>query len=432
MVNSRSEFFNMADTFFELANNTIRVYLGNHRRSFRGYEDIAKELTNVYWLVYGALDVHERNNSTAIAKKDASFSERVNNALLIYKDYGMTSEVVIKNLAEAIEEIRGITGESPEALVKEILSTYNAVKRECNFKVPEENPAELLVKASTRQWLDKSILKVEHAFLETSKNDWEKKVLDGDISDYTLPTIFKMYDSKAREVCRFYNSKFKESIPDDGTIIGKLTELPIEDILKKEKTVFANTYEYRSLSDSEMQRIMTSGLNTFLELLKEYHEERIKKDIIHPGTLFKEEVELLGLNGCFLGHKVRESELIALNRTLHNRGDRLNDSNLDYNPINLMNKLRILDIDGYIDFKELDSEWLASTVNDFITNQTTYLICLLESEKNIERAIAYSKQEQNILKAISQVSDKFMNQKSKKSLEKFERILQENFKETAS
>lgn len=420
-----------ADIFYKDIRDAAVDYLRVHKREerksaevrafeFMGsmfganrYSNVAMEVADVGVLVFGALDVLHRNNNAAAANL-ALDAPTIRAALKIFEGSPVEPEAILGTLRSSYENFSDITGGTPEDFVLALSSIYQSAKNTHRLEVPDKNPAGFLIRVVERQRLDEKVLKIEDVFLDTSREKWEEKVFGGDVSEYTIPVILKMGECG---IPPMLHTLGREAIGTmaykNAALISALTELPIVDTLNKGKMVFPNTWDYSNLPDSEIQETITFGLNEYLKLLEEYHNQRVDK---FGQSLYERDVKRLGRGGCLFGHEIGEDTRIILNREIKgwNGGGRF-DGNSRCRPSEFVQKINILDIDGYIDFGKLDEKWLSLAVNEFVTKHTDYLIAALDA-KEYEHVKGYCEDEQAKLKWFSEISGRFLSKRSEKGL----------------
>lgn len=420
-----------ADIFYNGIRDAAVEYLRSHKREerksaevkaleFMGYMfganrylDAARGVADVGVLVFGALDVLYRSNNDAAA--NLALDERtVRAALQIFEGKPVSSESILEGLQACYENFSDITGGSPEEFVLAVSSIYQSAKNAHKLEVPAKNPADFLIRVVERQRLEEKVLKIEDVFLDTSRKEWEERVLGGDVSEYTIPVILKMGECGIPPILHTLG---KEAIGkkayENAALISALTELPIVDTLNKGKMVFPNTRDYLDLSDIEIRETITFGLNEYLKLLEAHHNYRVDE---FGQSLYEKDVKRLGRRGCLFGHEMGEDRHIILNSEIKgwNGGGRF-DGNSWCSPREFIQKNRILDIDEYIDFNRLNDKWLSLAINEFIVKHTDYLIAALDA-KEYEHVEGYCKDERIKLEWFSDMSGRFLSKRSKKGL----------------
>ncbi len=432
---------NQSDLFYEEVTKNIRTYLFKHERepktgvelaleyfaSLQGptkYDKLARNFADIGLLVGGALEIQSRTNKgkPRNLKLDGAV---IKDALNVYKNKRITPEAIAGTLQLSYEYFKEITGEDYNSFVDAVSSAYNSAMQEHGIVVPDNNPEDFLIKTVLRQKIHINVRKIEEAFLATTCNEWEEKVLNGDVSDYTIavPVRLGQYDTTPSIFISQNNEVIIEEVLANLERIDELTELPIfETTLEREKDSFPVTHEYKILTDDKLKEIITSGMNKYLDMFKVYSEQLIEK---YDDSLREDSVRDYGKNGyIFNVSDLGGIEYIVLNdeMTVWDGGGQ-HDENSWYSPKDFLGKIKILDSDGYIN-NGLNSGWLSSAVNEYITGRATYLTTFFESGKYEEHRSWFSDAVKK-LKKFSVTAGKFVAEESKNSLKEFENRLKQ-------
>ena len=390
------------------------------------YGQLAKNIADIGLLVCGALEAQNNESNDNIANLTLGEPE-VRAALEIYNNEAITPQSVTKTLNSCYAEFRDITGLSPDSFLALVSSAYRSAMQTHGIEVTDKNPGNFLIKTVLRQKIDKNIRNIEDVYTTTSRDDWIEKVESGDVSDYTITVIPYLLRYVAPQA-DFENENYRLNVRKIGqklANIDELTELPIAEAMEKGKNTFPNTYERAILSDDEIINSLTHGLNKYLVLLKEYQKQRTEYGD-------KRDIKRYGKDGCLFGDTVGNDEIILNNKieTLFYESG-MTDRNSWCLPIQFLEKITILHLDGYIDFKILEHEWLSSAANEYIRKWTASLTDFLDSEKkhgdtDYRVHVRYCNDELNKLNQFSKTAYLFVDDKSKKSVDAFEKRLKED------
>ncbi len=433
---------NPSDLFYEKVTENIRTYLFKHKReepkagvgqaleyfaSLFGqtkYDQLARNFADIGLLVGGALKIQSRTSKGKLRKLSPDGAV-IMDALKVYDNKRITPEAIANTLQLSYENFNSITGEDYNSFVGAVSSAYNSAMQEHGIVVPDKNPEDFLIKTVLRQKIHKNVREIEDVFLATTRDEWDEKVLNGDVSDYTIavPVRLGQYDTTPAILIGQNNEVIIDEVLANLGMIDELTELPIfETTLERDKDSFPVTREYKILTDNELKEIITSGMNKYLDMFEAYSKQLIE---IYDDSLREDSVRDYGINGyIFNVSDLGGIEYIVLNdeMTIWDGGGQ-HDENSWYSPKDFLGKIKILDSDGYIDFNRL-SEWPSSAVNEYITGRVTYLTNFFESG-NYEEYRSWFSDAVEKLKKFSLTAEKFVAEESKNSLDAFEKRLKE-------
>ena len=395
-----------------LALEYIACDLGSNK-----YEELARNLADIGLLVGGALEIQSRTSKGEPRNLKLNGAV-IMSALKVYEGKRITPEVIANLLYASCENFNRILGENFDSFVDVVSSVYKSAMQEHGIVIPDKNPEEFLIKTVLRQRIHKNVRKIEDVFLATTRNEWEKKVLSGDVSDYTIamPLRFGQY-GLAPVIVRGGAPKAKmEGVTKSLEMIEELTELPILEILERGKNSFPVTYEYKILSYDKLKDIITSGMNRYLDMLETHHKQVIEK---YGDSLFEDSIKYFGKDGCLFDERGSIEHIdLNLNDNVYDKNTfHWFDENLSYSPRGFLGKIDVLDSDGYIDSNRLKIGWLSTTVNEYITKCVTNLTRFFESENYDEYRIALKNKVEE-LEDFSMTARKFMKEESKNSLKK--------------